>query len=135
MPKGLKIALGVAAGIAAVIALIVWFALWATSGLIEPIERQLAALKAGNMDAAYAETSEAFRGATTKEQFATFVGQYPILKDAASHSFTNRSIENSVGTVSGTLTSATGGVWPVDYRLIKENDAWKIQYINVGGGG
>ena len=135
MPKWLKIALGVAAGIAAVIALIVWFALWATSGLIEPIERQLAALKAGNMEAAYAETSEAFRGATTKEQFATFVEQYPILKDAASHSFTNRSIENSVGTVSGTLTSATGGVWPVDYRLIKENDVWKIQYINVGGGG
>lgn len=134
MPKWLKIALAVAVGAAAVIALIVWFALWATSGLIEPIERQLAALKAGNMEAAYAETSEAFRGATTQEQFGAFVEQYPILKEAESHSFSNRSISNGVGTVSGTLTSATGGVWPIDYRLTKENEIWKIEYINVGGG-
>jgi hypothetical protein len=129
MPKWLKIALAVAVGAAAVIALIVWFAIWATSGLIEPIERQLAALKAGDMNAAYAETSEAFKGATSMEQFTAFVDNNPIMKDAASHSFPNRSINNGIGFVTGTLTSSTGGVIPVEYQLVKENDAWKILRI------
>jgi len=129
MPNWLKILLGVAVGAAAVIALIVWFAIWATSGLIEPIERQLAALKAGDMNAAYAETSEAFKGATSMEQFAAFVDNNPIMKDAASHSFLNRSINNGIGFVTGTLTSSTGGVIPVEYQLVKENDAWKILRI------
>lgn len=135
MPKWLKIVLGVAAGLIAVVAIIVWFALWATSGLIEPIERQLAALKAGDMNAAYAETSEAFKGATSLEQFTTFVDQYPILKDAVSHSFSNRSITNGVGEVSGSLTSSTGGVIPISYQLVKENDVWKIMFIKVDAAG
>jgi len=135
MPRWLKIALMVTGGVAAVIVAIVFIALWATSGIVEPVERQLAALKAGNMDAAYAETSEAFRQETPLEAFTAFVGQYPILKDHASHSFSNRSINNGVGELSGSLTSPTGGVTPVQYRLVKENDAWKIIYINIGGQG
>ncbi len=133
MPKWLKIALLVAAGVAAAIGAIVLIALWATSGLLEPVERQLAAMKAGNMEAAYAETSEAFRQQTPMDAFTGFVEQYPILKDHASHSFANRSINNGVGELAGKLTSPTGGVVPVNYRLVKENDAWKILYLNVGG--
>ena len=57
-----------------------------------------------------------------------------MLKDVAEHSFSNRSLENSVGKVSGTLTSPTGGVMPVEYQLVKENEAWKILYISLNGG-
>lgn len=135
MPRWLRIALMVAGGVAAAIAAIVFIALWATSGIVEPVERQLAALKAGNMDAAYSETSEAFRQETPLDEFTTFVGQYPILREHASYSFANRSINNGVGELTGSLTSATGGVTPVQYRLVKENDAWKIIYINIGGQG
>ena len=134
MPRWLKIVLGIAAGLAVVIAIAVTVALWATSGLIEPIERQLAALKAGNIEAAYAETSEAFHQATPIDKFTAFVGQFPMLKDVASHSFSSRSVENGVGKVSGTLTSSTGGVTPVEYQLVKENEAWKILYISLNGG-
>ena len=73
MPRWLKILLGIAAGLAVVIGIVVWIALWATSGLIEPIERQLAALKAGNMEAAYEETSEAFHQGTPLGKFTAFV--------------------------------------------------------------
>jgi hypothetical protein len=134
MPRWLKIVLGIAAGLAVVIAIAVTVALWATSGLIEPIERQLAALKAGNIEAAYAETSEAFHQATPPDKFTAFVDQFPMLRDVASHSFSSRSVENSVGKVSGTLTSSTGGVTPVEYQLVKENEAWKILYISLNGG-
>lgn len=133
MPKWLKIVLGVVAGLAVVIGVIVWFALWATSGIVEVAERQLAALKAGNMDAAYAETSEQFRQQTPVDAFTAFVNQYPILKEHASHSFSNRSINNGVGELNGTLTAPSGGVTTIQYRLVKENDAWKVLYLNIGG--
>ena len=60
--------------------------------------------------------------------------KFPILKNAVSHSFTSRSINNGVGAVSGSLVSPTGGVTPVTYQLVKENDAWKIVNLNLGGG-
>ncbi|MBX3576591.1 MAG: DUF4864 domain-containing protein [Rhizobiaceae bacterium] len=135
MPKWLKITLGVVAAVIAVIVAIVYIAIWATSGLVEPVERQLAAMKAGNMEAAYAETSEAFQQATPMDAFIAFVDQNPILKDTASHSFTNRSINNGIGVLEGQLTSSTGGVVPVAYQLVKENGVWKIQHIQLNPAG
>jgi hypothetical protein len=134
MPKWLKGAIAVAVAGAVVLGAFVWFLSWATSGLIEPIERQLTALKAGDIDTAYAETSEAFHQGTTKDDFAKFVDKFPILKNAVSHSFPSRSFTNGVGEVTGSLISPTGGVTPVDYQLVKENDAWKIVNIHLGGG-
>lgn len=131
MPRWLKIVLIVAAAAAVVIAAIVYIAISATNVLVEPVARQLAALKAGNMEAAYSETSEAFRQATSQDAFRKFIDEYPILKDAADHSFPTRNITNGEGYLRGSLTSSTGGVTPIEYRLVKENDAWKIIYINV----
>jgi hypothetical protein len=135
MPRWLKILLGIVVGIAVVIAVIIGSAMWATSGLLEPVERQLTALKAGDLDAAYAETSQAFQQATSKEQFAAFVEQYPILKEAASWSFPSRSFENNAGKVTGTLTSTTGAVTTVDYDMVYEGGTWKILGIVVTPGG
>ncbi len=135
MPKELKIFLIVVACGVVFVGGLVWFLVFATSGMVEPIERQLAALKAGDINAAYAETSEAFQQATPLPAFTTFVDQYPILKEAASYSFPNRSMNNDAGEVQGSLTSSTGGVTPVNYRLVYEKDAWKIIYINVEAAG
>ena len=54
------------------------------------------------------------------DRFTAFVEGNPILRDVAEHTFSNRSVENSVGKVSGSLTSSTGGVVPVAYQLVKE---------------
>ena len=87
------------------------------------------------MEAAYPETSEAFHQATpTRQIHGLRRPGNPILRDVAEHTFSNRSVENSVGKVSGTLTSSTGGVVPVAYQLVKENDAWKILNIDLTGG-
>ena len=72
--------------------------------------------------------------ATPIDKFTAFVEGNPILKDVAEHTFSNRSLENSVGKVSGTLTSSTGGVVPVAYQLVKEHDTWKILNIDLTGG-
>ena len=81
------------------------------------------------------ETSEAFHQGTPIDKFTRLRRwQFPILRNVAEHSFSSRSVENGVGKVSGTLTSSTGGVMPVEYRLVKENEAWKILYISLNGG-
>jgi hypothetical protein len=134
MPKELKIVLGVVLAGVVVIGLIAGTAFWATSGLVEPVERQLAALKAGDIEAAYAETSSAFRQGTPIEDFRKFVDKYPILRNAASHSLTSRSIESGIGTVSGSLIATGGALTPISFQLVKEADAWKIVNIKLGNG-
>lgn len=124
-----KILIGVVVFIFGVVGL-AWFA---TSGLDEPVERHLSALRAGNIEAAYAETSIAFQQSTSLEDYKAFIDRYPVLKDVTEYSFLNRSVENGVGTLKGKLTTPDGGVVPVEFKLVKENDAWKILGISLGG--
>jgi hypothetical protein len=120
-------------GFIAFIVIVFGFAMFLTSDLIDPVERQIAALKAGDIDSAYSQTSTAFRDATSKEQFVAFVKSNPILLKIADYSVTDRSRENNVGTLKGTLTSIEGGVIPIEYRLVKENDEWKILAFKFTG--
>ncbi len=124
----------IALGAVSFIVLIVGMALFFTSDVVDPVDRQLEALQAGDLDAAYAETSIAFRQATSKEQFAAFVRAHPALRQVTGHSFTERSRENNIGSVKGTLTTRGGGVVPIEFRLVRENDEWKILGFQIGGG-
>jgi hypothetical protein len=134
MTRGLKIVLGVVVAGMLAIGLFVAMPRWTQPGLVEPVERQLAALKAGNIDAAYAETSSAFRQGTSREDFGKFVDKFPILRNAASHSLTSRSVENDIGRVSGSLIAANGTLTPIAFQLVKENEAWKIVNVKLGNG-
>lgn len=125
-----KILIGVVVFIAGVVGL----AYFATSGLDAPVERHLSALAGGNVEAAYAETSVAFQQSTSLEQYKAFVERYPVLKNISGHTFLERTIENGVGTLKGKLTTPDGGVVPVEFKLVKENDAWKILGISLGSG-
>jgi hypothetical protein len=120
-------------GFAGVVAVIVMLVFMLTASLVETVERQLNALKRGNIDAAYAETSIAFREATNRERFETFVTKNKVLGTFKSYSFPSRSYNNNIGTVKGTLKTADGGVFPVRFQLVKENGAWKIRYIDLSG--
>ena len=128
MARWKKVVIGVAGFIVVAIAA----AMFLTSGLVDPIDRHIAALQHGDIDGAYAETSVAFRDATSRDQFAAFINSNPSLTRIADHTFTERAWENNLGTVKGTLTTTDGGVVPVEYRLVKENDAWRIMGINLG---
>lgn len=98
--------------------------------LAEPVDRQIAALQRGDMHGAYEETSVAFQQSTSFEDFSKFVQSNPILTKITGHTFSSRKIENGVGYLSGKLTTQGGGVQPVAYRLVKENDTWKILSID-----
>lgn len=125
---GCAVAVGVfIIGIASIIAL----AIFATKGIAETAEQQLAALRAGDLAKAYSYTSQEFQNATSLEKFKDFVNTVLALKDNESSSFSNRKIEEDTGILEGTLKSKDGAVTPVIYQMVKEKDQWKILNIQV----
>ena len=112
------------------------FVFWVTSGLIQPIQRQLDALKHNDLQAAYAETSSSFHHEISFENFSDFVKSNPSLSHNVSRSFTSRSSSssgaNGTGEVKGSITDDQGAVLPVHYSLVKENGTWKIKGIQPG---
>lgn len=127
MGKGKKILIGSVV----LIVLVVTLALWTTESLLVPIENQMDALRQDDIQTAYQQTSTAFRNTTTPEAFARFVQAYPGLSNNMEADFSERIFENNLGYVKGSLTAMDGGVMPVEYQLVKENDQWKIQGINI----
>ena len=105
--------------------------LYATSGLIAPIHEQLNALQAGDIQKAYSYTSIDFQNATSLDGFKAFINEYPSLKNNSSSFFNEREIQNNTGIVKGTLTAKDGAKTPIEYKLIREGNAWKIMSIQV----
>ena len=127
------------AGAIVIAGLTSFFALWATSGLIEPIQRQLDAFGRDDLQAAYAEMSGSFHQKISFEKFSEFVRSNPSLSHNVSRKFMSRSSSSSMeaggtgtGDVKGSITDDQGAVLPVHYALVKENGVWKIKGIHLG---
>lgn len=125
--KVMKIILVILAIIVIAIALVFYF----TSGLTGPANEQLSAIKSGKIETAYNMTSKAFQQATSMDNFKIFIEQNPILKDYKSVSFTQRNIESGSGYISGTIENADGSQMKIEYQLVKEDDKWKIQAMQL----
>jgi hypothetical protein len=109
-----------------------FFAFWGTAGLVEPIQRQLDAIKRDDLQAAYAETSTSFQQDISFEKFSELMREIPSLSHNVSHSFPSRSSTTNAdgtgkGDVIGSITDNQGGVVPVHYELVKESGGWKIK--------
>lgn len=125
--KVMKIILAILAVIVIVIALIFYF----TGGLSDAAHQQLSALKSGNIESAYNMTSKAFQQSTSMDDYKIFIDKYPILKNYKSVSFTERKIENGMGYIAGTIENADGSQMKIEYQLVKEDDKWKIQGMQL----
>jgi hypothetical protein len=133
--RGLKTWKKVVLGIFIFIVLVVALALWATSGLGEPVQRHFSALRSGDVVAAYSELSVAARQTTSLDDFKKMVTAMPALTHVTGESWSSREIKNSEGHLDGVLELEGGGKLPIQIRLVKENDAWKIlaYQTNVNG--
>jgi hypothetical protein len=103
----------------------VWFA---TTAVVDAVRAQIADIKRGDIDAAYARMTEDYRQANTREDFAAFVAAHPSLRENTDSTFSSRNVSNDTGTVGGTLTGG-GTTEKVTYSLVKEGGAWKISGI------
>jgi hypothetical protein len=129
--RGLKTWVKVVLGIFVFIVFVVVLALWATSGLGEVVDRHFASIKAGDTVAAYADLSVAARQTTSMEDFKAMLTRNPALAQVTGASWDSREIKNGQGTLDGMLEIQGGGKLPIEVRLVKENDQWKILAYHV----
>jgi hypothetical protein len=90
---------------------------------------------AGNLEAAYDCFSAPLEEAQPFDQFAAGVNANRQLFDVADTSFTSRSVDMSGAEFEGTLTLASGTEIPCSFKLVRENDTWKLIAYNIGSGG
>jgi pSer/pThr/pTyr-binding forkhead associated (FHA) protein len=116
----------------ALVALIGGAAFHLTADAVAAVRGQLAELKAGDIDAAYARFSDEYKSRVSREEFEVLVSRHAALRDNADSTFWKRSIENDKGAISGVLTSTSGARETVSYRLVREGGTWKIADIELG---
>lgn len=111
-----------------------------TEKFVDVVDHQLEALQEGKIEEAYQSyTSKDFQNTTSFEEFKRFVERYPFFLHNHSASFPKRTLEQSLGfsetltrgLIRGTLTSEDRVQTAVEYRLIKENNKWKILSIRL----
>lgn len=103
-----------------------------TESLVDVADKQLEALRRGDIDEAYKEyTSKAFRQVTSLEQFQQYVAKHPILMNYHSVLFNQRTIKDQLSILRGRLTNVDHSSNPIEYRLIKEEGKWKVLSLKL----
>ncbi len=120
-------------GLLAVLALIgVTAGILFTESWVDVVDHQLAALRQHDISKAYYDyTSKDFQAATSLDQFRNFIDSYPVFLNNQIAHFNQRSIEHNIGILKGNLTSTDHISTPIEYKLIKENDKWKILSLRL----
>jgi hypothetical protein len=110
-------------------------AFFATRAPAQAVQDQLAELRQGDLDAAYARLSRDLQSRISREDFERMVQSHPTLKDNRDATFYNRSVNNEEARLSGVLVSRGGEVEQAPFTLVKEGAEWKVKAIQLGGGG
>lgn len=97
------------------------------------VKAQLAEVKAGNLDAAYARLATPYQQEVSKEEFQAFAAKHSSFGQNATASFSSNSIANQTASVSGSLTAVSGESEDASFKLVKQGDTWKVTAIEVGG--
>lgn len=107
---------------------IVGVVFYATSGITDTADEFFAAAYDGDYDTAHSLTSQRLQeqgSPASLEQFLAAQG----LDKVTETSWSSRNIENSTGSVEGTVTTESGAEIPILVEFVSENDEWKISYL------
>lgn len=102
-----------------------------TSGLMDPVEAHLTALRSGDVETAYLQTSQAFRTSTPLPAFQKFVAAYPALTRHTNFSMDERGFEGNEGRVRGHLFMDSNKLAKIEFLMFKEDSGWKIQGMEL----
>jgi hypothetical protein len=121
--------IGLLAGLGA---LLVGWALAVTRPVADVSEEFLALVGQGKVAEAYASASEGFRAEQDEASFTQAVKQLG-LTDYSSVSWDSRQVENREGTAEGTVTTRSGGTYPVCVRLVQAGGRWAVAGVRYRG--
>lgn len=136
MSKTLLVILGIvaAAFISVVVcAGIIGMAFYMTSGIVDTADSFFQQVAAGNIDEAWTHVSKEFKESTSREEFEAFLEQ-SSLDEYQSATWNNRQVTNDEGTLEGTIKTPDGSI-PLTLTLVKGDDGWKIQAIELADSG
>lgn len=120
-------------GLITLLALLIPLVFFLTSGMVRQTNDFFKAVQANDMSNAESFLSQAFLEETSLEELNVFLDQTG-LKDFERASWPNRSFENNLGEISGTITTSKDS-FPMTIKFIKENGKWKLLNINVPASG
>lgn len=111
---------------------IFWGVSKATAEPERVVREFLAAANAGDYTAAHNHFSGPLKQAQPYGDFVAMAQAQPQLFQITATSFTNRSVDTSGAELSGTVTLSDGSKQPASFKLIKENNQWKLISYNIG---
>ena len=100
----------------------------------EELPPLLAEIAAGNLEAAHECFSAPLKEVQPFDQFAAGVEANQHLFDITDTTFNNRSVDMAGAEFEGTVTLASGTEVPCSFKLVRENDTWKLISYNIGSG-
>ncbi len=130
MKKFWKIAAGIAAAIALFIGAIFYF----TAGMSDTADSFFAAASEGDNASAHSYLSSDFKAGTDENELAEYLAANSLDK-VRDMSWSTRKIEGGKGILSGTVTTQSGTVIPVDVSFVKEDGDWKIYGLDRSSSG
>jgi hypothetical protein len=102
-----------------------------TNALIDPIEKQLQALKAHQITQAYDNlVSKEFQVETNLNSFQEFVKNYPVLTTFESYEIQSHAIREGKAEVIVLLATGKDHI-PLHYHLVQEEGQWKIWQMQI----
>lgn len=115
----------------AIFSIVMCVASSATAGGSDKLDECLVRVRAGDVEGAYSMTSSGFREITPLEGFRQYLDSYPLIKNSTEAKYSDKRIENGVATLLGTLVDRAGIETRFTAQLIKEEDEWKLQLIQL----
>ena len=104
----------------------------ATAGPEEAVKSFLAAAGSGNYAAAHAYFSAPLQQVQSLEAFTESAKANPALFQVVDTTFNERSMDLNGAQLSGVLTLKSGTKMPASFKLVKENDTWKLIGYHIG---
>jgi hypothetical protein len=107
---------------------------YTTSGAVETADSFFRAAAAGDFEDAKKYLAEGFKSSTSDEELVAFLEGAGLLEYRES-SWGGRSVDTSSGKLTGRVLTESGGSIPLTITFVREDDAWKIYYIQREGAG
>ncbi|MBI3965707.1 MAG: DUF4864 domain-containing protein [Chloroflexi bacterium] len=115
-------------------AAIAFFAFSATSEPVKVVEEFFDATTDGDLQRAYGYFRPELQREQSFAEFSRGVQEHPEYFQVESLSFLNRNIQNNEATLRGEITAKNGTKTPARFRLVSQNNEWKIIGYNIGPG-
>ncbi len=98
---------------------------------VRVVETQMADIRGGKVEEAYALFSTAYQSGVTLPMFRRYLRRQERLDKVQKLEFWGRSVWGQTAVLWGTFQDDLGHSYPVRYLLIRENGAWRIDNFHI----